>query len=64
MFSIIGILSFPKGGHYYLAARDELGGTPAPGELYGRYQGSPDHSVNVETGKLLTGVDIRVEEVY
>jgi len=58
------ILSFPKGGVYYLAARDELGGTPAPGELYGRYQGNPDHSLNVSSNKLLEGVEIVVEEVY
>lgn len=58
------ILSFPKGGIYYLAARDELGGTPAPGELYGRYQGSPDHSIRVNTGKLFGDVEIKVEEVY
>lgn len=58
------VLSFPKGGIYYLAARDELGGTPAPGELYGRYQGSGDHSVRIRTGKTLEGVEIKVEEVY
>lgn len=58
------VLSFPAGGTYYLAARDELGGTPAPGELYGRYQGSDDHTVEVETGKTLEDVEIRVEEVY
>lgn len=57
-------LSFPKGGKYYLAARDELGGTPAPGELYGRYQGSPDHSIKIETGKALENVEIVVDEVY
>ncbi len=58
------VLSFPKGGIYFLAARNELGGTPAPGELYGRYQGSPDHSVRIRTGKVLEGVEIKVEEVY
>jgi hypothetical protein len=58
------VLSFPQGGRYYLAARDQLGGTPAPGELYGRYQGSSDHSVQIETGQVLTGVDIIVDEVY
>jgi len=57
-------LSFPKGGHYYLAARNELGGTPAPGEFYGRYQGTPDHSINIETGKTLKNVEIVVDEVY
>ncbi len=58
------VLSFPNGGMYYLAARNELGGTPAPGELYGRYQGSPDHSVRIRTGKTLNDVEIKVEEVY
>jgi hypothetical protein len=57
-------LSFPKGGHYYLAARNELGGTPAPGEFYGRYQGSPDHSIDIKTGKVLKGIEIVVDEVY
>lgn len=58
------ILSFPQGGVYYLAARDQLGGTPAPGEIYGRYQGSTDHSVRIRTGKNLENVEIVVEEVY
>lgn len=57
-------LSFPKGGHYYLAARSELGGTPAPGELYGRYQGTPDHSIEIETGDNLSDLEIMVDEVY
>ena len=57
-------LSFPKGGHYYLAARNELGGTPAPGEFYGRYQGTPDHSIEIETGKVLVDIEIMVDEVY
>ena len=58
------MLSFPSGGIYYLAARNQLGGTPAPGELYGRYAGSPDHSVRIRTGKALAEVEIAVEEVY
>jgi len=57
-------LSFPRGGHYYLAARNELGGTPAPGEFYGRYQGTPDHSIEIETGKALADIEIMVDEVY
>ena len=57
-------LSFPKGGHYYLAARNELGGTPAPGEFYGRYQGTSDHSIQIETGKALVDIEIVVDEVY
>lgn len=57
-------LSFPEGGHYYLAARNELGGTPAPGEFYGRYQGAPDHSIRIKTGQVLEGIQIVVDEVY
>lgn len=58
------VLSFPQGGTYYLAARDRLGGTPAPGELYGRYQGHPEHAIVVDSGKEAKGVEIVVEEVW
>ncbi len=58
------VISFPKGGTYYLAARNVLGGTPAPGELYGRYAGTSDGSIYVRTGKNLKGVSITVEEVW
>ncbi|MGE5188762.1 MAG: hypothetical protein ACM3NF_01760, partial [Gemmatimonadota bacterium] len=56
-------LPVPVPGTYYLGARDGYGGSPAPGDLYGRYEGSPDHSVTVRDGDRLTGVDIVVEEV-
>lgn len=58
------ILSFPKGGTYFLAARDKLGGAPAPGELYGRYTGSQDSSVQIRTGQKLEGVDLLVQEMW
>ncbi len=57
-------LSFPSGGTYYLAARSSLGGTPAPGELYGRYQVDSKPGFKIETGALLEGVRIVVEEVW
>jgi len=57
-------LSFPTGGTFYLAARNTLGGTPAPGELYGRYQGSGGAALKVETGQNLEGLQIVVEEVW
>jgi len=57
-------LSFPTGGSYYLAARNSLGGTPAPGELYGRYQGENQAVLHVETGKSIEGIRITVEEVW
>lgn len=58
------LLSFPEGGTYYLAARQQLGGAPAPGELYGTYDGSPDHSLVVATGEERTGIELVVEEMW
>ncbi|TLM68105.1 MAG: DUF4198 domain-containing protein [Deltaproteobacteria bacterium] len=58
------ILSFPSGGTFYLAARNSLGGTPAPGELYGRYQGAGGTALRIETGQALQGLTIVVEEVW
>ena len=56
-------LPVPAPGTYYLGARNTYGGSPAPGDLYGRYEGSPDHSLTVRDGSRLTGVDIVVDEV-
>ncbi len=58
------VLSFPAGGTYYLAARSELGGTPQPGELYGRYAGSPDSALYVKTGQARKELEIVVEEMW
>lgn len=58
------VLSFPYGGTYYLAGRDSLGGAPAPGDLYGTYDASPDHSLDIETGQNLRDMDIVVEEMW
>ena len=55
------VLSFPRGGVYYLSARNHLGGPPAPGELYGRYQETPDSSIRLENGEKLTDIRILVE---
>lgn len=57
-------LSFPTGGRFYLAARNSLGGTPAPGELYGRYQSPDGEPLKVETGQSVEGLRIVVEEVW
>jgi hypothetical protein len=57
-------LSFPTGGTFYLAARSNLGGTPAPGELYGRYQGTAGAAIKIETGQSLEDVKIVVEAVW
>ncbi len=57
-------LPVPVAGRYYLGARTGYGGQPAPGDFYGRYEGSPDHSIAVRKGDRLTGVDIVVNEVW
>lgn len=57
-------LSFPTGGTFYLAARNSLGGTPAPGELYGRYQGAAGAALKVETGQAIEDLQVVVEEVW
>jgi hypothetical protein len=57
-------LPVPVAGKYHLGARSGYGGSPAPGDLYGRYEGNPEHSVMVKEGDRLTGIDIVVNEVW
>lgn len=56
----------PKGGTYYIAARDHFGGPPKIGDYYGRYdEGTIDPSgVIVNTGEELQGVNITVHKVW
>jgi hypothetical protein len=58
------VLSFPSGGTYYLAARQQLGGAPAPGELYGTYDATPDHSLKLETGEQKSEITVTVEAMW
>lgn len=58
------VLTFPQGGTYFLAARNELGGTPAPGELYGRYQGPTGQGLTIDTGQTVAEIEIVVEDVF
>lgn len=55
------IVEIPLGGTFYLAARDTIGGPVEPGQLYGRYNGNPEHSFTVETGTTVEGFEIMVE---
>ncbi len=57
------LVSFPEGGTYWLAARNQIGGPPVPGELYGRFHGSRDGSIQLKTGQDLTEVTLTVEEM-
>lgn len=45
----IAELTVTAEGVYHLLARENLGG-PADGELYGKYAGTPDHSVKITRG--------------
>lgn len=57
-------LSMPKGGDYYLAARNTLGGAPGPGDLYGTYDENPNHMLHIDSGAVQDGIDITVEEMW
>lgn len=57
------VLNLPEGGTYYIGARSQYGDTPALGEWYGRWEGTGDHSVVLETGETRDGVDMVVEQI-
>ncbi len=56
----------PEGGTYYICARDNFGGPPKLGDLYGRYdQGTIEPSaVVIRKDQILNGVDIRVTKIW
>lgn len=51
-------LYLPKGGRYWLAARFYSMKVPQAGEPFARYEGSDDHSVLVEEGSFVDGIDM------
>jgi hypothetical protein len=60
------LVKLPKGGTYYLCARDKYGGPPKVGDLYGRYdKGTVEPSAVIvpETGAA-KGIDITVHTVW
>jgi hypothetical protein len=56
-------LAVGDGGLVYLGARERAGGSPAPGELFGFYEGAPDHGIVVPRGKVVPEVEIVVRHV-
>jgi hypothetical protein len=60
------IIYLPKGGTYYLAARDKFGGPPKVGDLYGRYdRGTIEPSgVIVKDNEILKNIDITIHRVW
>lgn len=55
------VINISSGGVYYIGARSNYGDSPGLGEWYGRYDVTADHSVRLETGKRVEGIDIIVE---
>lgn len=51
-------LYLPKGGRYWLAGRFYAMKMPQPDEPFARYEGSTDHSLTVEEGQFLEGIDL------
>ncbi len=43
-------LSFREAGTYYIGARQDYGDSPAPGELFGLYEGRADHGLTINPG--------------
>jgi hypothetical protein len=41
------VVQFEQPGLYYLGAREQYGDSPAPGELFGMYDASADHGLNI-----------------
>ena len=54
------VIYVDKPGKYYIGARTGLMGAPRPDEPYGKYRGSPDHSVTVKDGSFMDGINIRL----
>ena len=57
-------LEVSQGGLYYAAARSVIGRPPETGELMGFYDGTEDHSLVLEVGDRVDGIDIVVQEVW
>ena len=60
------VVYLPKGGTYYIAARDHFGGPPKIGDFYGRIdEGTIDPSgVIIKTGQKLDNMNITVHKVW
>lgn len=57
------VINLSEGGEYFVGGRNTIGGPAEKGELLGRYAGNEDHSVVIETGQKVDGVNITVEPV-
>jgi hypothetical protein len=53
-------VNLPEARIYYVGARESYGDSPAPGELFGMYEGSADHGLQIKAGEA---EEIRIEVV-
>lgn len=56
-------IAFPGPGTYYIGAREKYGDSPAPGELFGMYETSADHGLEISNTKKNEPLRIIVEPV-
>ena len=56
-------IAFPAPGIYYIGAREKYGDSPAPGELFGMYEESADHGLQIDITTPHPPVRIVVEPV-
>jgi len=57
-------LELPRGGRYYLMARNTYAGPPLSGDLSGWYQGSDDHGITVKDGEQISMIEITVTTMW
>jgi len=55
------VIYLPAGGRYWLSARKNIREKPLPGEPFGLYEGSADHSVDVDPGAFVANIRIRLQ---
>jgi hypothetical protein len=53
----------PAPGIYYIGAREGYGDSPAPGELFGMYDETADHGLELEEGEVVEDLHIVVEPI-
>jgi hypothetical protein len=56
-------IAFPAAGIYYIGAREKYGDSPAPGELFGMYEASADHGLEISNKRPNAPLRIVVEAV-
>ncbi len=55
-------LFLPGPGKYYIGARESIGGPMSPGELSGKYEGTPDYSIDLTEMMRIDDLQIVVRE--